>query len=231
MRKFEIKSISLRTILNTIKYILLLAVPFILMDIFIRLFARGIKYNLKAIVFPSIMFSVIWILFIVGVTLCLKRKAGRIFYGVCFFLFFMLFMTHAVYYPYTGFFFGFNLLQSAEEGSAYILDTLKKAGVITYIKCLLVLLSGISVLIFFPSKREKTNWIAFLITFVVFLVMEFVTPSFLGRPNKKLEWDTWRNPRNVYQAFSDGNKNIKICGFYDNIVIKVIINIRRFIKP
>ena len=69
MRKFEIKSISLRTILNTIKYILLLAVPFILMDIFIRLFARGIKYNLKAIVFPSILFSVIWILFIVGVKL------------------------------------------------------------------------------------------------------------------------------------------------------------------
>lgn len=199
---------------NKFKNIILLTLPFLLMDFFIRLLSTGVKYHIDSMVFPNIVFTVIWGVLIISAALCFGKKAGRIIYGTVFGILFILFMTHAVYYPYTGFFFSFNLLQSAEEGSAYILDTLLKAGVMTYVMCITVLVSGIIAIIKFPSvckKRIKT----FIVIFICFVILHFVTPTFLGKANKSLEWDTWRNPRNVYENFSDSNKNIKICGFLE----------------
>ena len=37
----------------------------------------------------------------------------------------------------------------------------------------------------------------------------------LGKPNRELTWNTWRNPRNVYINFNDSNKSMMISGVYE----------------
>jgi phosphoglycerol transferase MdoB-like AlkP superfamily enzyme len=52
----------------------------------------------------------------------------------------------------------------------------------------------------------------------IFSVIYATVPGLLGQGNKSLKWDTWRNPRNVYDSFSDQNKNMKICGLFEYTV-------------
>ena len=188
--------------------------PFLFIDIFIRLLSKNVSYNMGVITFPSILFSVLWISLILALSLCFEKKIGRIIYGAVFAVFFVLFLTQTLYFSRTDFFFSFHLVESAEEGKGYILDTLLNAGFVTYFKSAVVLASGILAIIRFP-KHKKTRWKTLLVIFALFVAIHFAIPHFLGKPNENLEWDTWRNPRNVYESFGDSNKNIKICGFYE----------------
>ncbi len=200
--------------MKKIRNIVFLCLPFLLMDLGIRVLASDINYFRKEMVAPNILFNFIWIALIVGIAINLKKTAGRIFYGFCFAVFFLLFLTNCVYYSYTGFFFGFHLMLLADEGSSYIWSTIANTSPVIFIVCALILALAIILLIKFP-KKEKGNWINIGIICVLFVILHIVTPFFLGSANKALEWDTWRNPRNVYENFNDSNKNMKICGLYE----------------
>ena len=197
-----------------LKNIIIPVLPFLLMDMFIRLLARGVRYDIGPVVFPSILFSVSWIVLLLSFSLCFRQKAGRIIYGVVFAAYFLVFVTQLLYFERTDFFFSFYLLESTAEGKAYILDTLAKASFMTYFSVFSVLACAVAATVMFP-KCKKTRWKTLLVIFALFVSLHFIIPHLLGEPNKSLEWDTWRNPRNVYESFGDSNKNIKICGFYE----------------
>lgn len=192
-----------------------LAMPFIIMDIFIRIQAGSTNYIRPTMIIPTIIFSAVWIVTIVSVSRCLRPILGRIFYGTCFTLFFSLFFTHCVYFLYTGFFFGFRLTESADEGSAYIWDTIKNTNPLIFVFCILLVGTAAYVLIKFPKREKKSDFRKLIRSLVIFVLVLLVNPLLLGRANSALEWDTWRNPRNVYQNFNDSNKCMKICGLYE----------------
>ncbi len=194
--------------------ILMLALPFILMDAFMKLLATDVNYYESQIVIPNIMFSLMWSGAVVTISRSLKGNIGRIFYAVTFGIFYTLFLTHYVYYPYTGFFFSFNLLQSLGEGKAYIFDTLKSVELISFFMCAVALCSGIGVIRFFP-KVNNNHPKRIIVIISIFIILHSAAPAFLGAPNTSLQWDTWRNPRNVYDTFNDSNKNMRICGLYE----------------
>lgn len=188
--------------------------PFLLMDLFIKVLAEDVRYFQPAMVVPNILFSVIWIAFLVILPRLFKGEWGRILYAIFFLAFFSAFITQAIYYPYTDFFFGFNLMQSADEGSAYIGDVVKNTDVLTVIRCVAVFLSGIAAIVFFP-KAKHFKWKSLILFVVAFVMLHNMTPGLLGEANTSLKWDTWRNPRNIYDSFSDHNKNMKICGLFE----------------
>lgn len=66
-------------VLKQLLYVLMLAIPFGIMDLVIRQLSRQINYK-SALYLPSVWFSLIWIFLLVFVPLSLKRKAGRIIY-------------------------------------------------------------------------------------------------------------------------------------------------------
>lgn len=215
------------TVLTAIKNTFFLSLPFILMDAFIRVLASDINYFRPEMVIPNILFTIIWILLFAGISLMLKRTAGRIFYAVCFGVFFFLFFTNSVYYSYTGFFFSFNLVLLASEGSSYILDTILNASPVIFIASIIILLLAIVLMVKFP-KKEKNNFKGIGITLLIFVILHLVTPLFMGKANDSLKWDNWRNPRNVYENFNDSNKNMKICGIYEYSVRDFYVT---FLKP
>ena len=217
LKKENLKLPSVKSCLKAIFYTALTVMPFLLMDFFIRVLARDVRYFQAAMVLPNILFTVLWISLLSIIPRCFKGELGRIIYAVFFLIFFSAFVANSIYYPYTEFFFGFNLLQSAQEGSAYIGDVVKNTDTITILKCLLVLAVGLLAIFKFP-KSKRTKWKSMILFLAVFSVIYATVPGLLGQGNKSLKWDTWRNPRNVYDSFSDQNKNMKICGLFEYTV-------------
>lgn len=209
------------------KHIFILAIPFLTIDICMRIVGNEINYFRKAMVLPNILFNFIWIGLFIGIVLNLKRTVGRIVYWLILMMYLVMFMVNGIYYSLTGFFFSFNLVESAEEGSAYIIDTIVNTPIMIYIMCLVILITIIFSVRVFP-KKKKADFKNILKIFVMFIVLHLITPFFMGFENESLEWDNWRNPRNVYNNFNDTNKNMKICGIYEFVFRDFYMN---FLKP
>ena len=205
---------KIKEILEKVQFNIQLVMPFLLMDIVIRVLALEVGYSRKRAILPSILFSLIWILFFVLTSTNFKQKIGRVVYSIWFLLFFVVFLVNCIYFPYTDFFFSFHLLLLASEGSSYILDTILGTNPIIFVVALVVLIVGILTIKKFP-EREKGSWKGLLLVIGVFTIVRMLIPNLYGKANGELEWDTWRNPRNVYENFNDANKSMKICGLYE----------------
>lgn len=208
-------------------YIFILALPFLLIDACMRFFGHEINYFRKEMVFPNILFVVSYITLFVGIAICFKSRFGKIWYSIIFGIYYFLFMVNGIYFELTDFFFGFNLLLMADEGSAYVWDTIINTKIHVWAMLLVVLLSFLWALKVFPYKEKGHRKAGFRLA-IGFVIVHAITPVCLGFSNTGLEWDTWRNPHNVYDNFNDANKCMKICGIYEYAVRDFYVT---FLKP
>ena len=215
----KLKNIDYKEILNKIinfiikyKYILIMSLPFIAIDIITRIF--GIKIDFyKSSLSPN-MFTLSWLILFIGLTLSFKKKIGKHIYLVIAFIFTLLFLTNNVYYSMTKTFFDFNLIESASEGAPYIIDTLKNCNPLVYLSLVLII-----ILIHIGYKhipyKTKNNYKLLSYIIILFLLVHTITPYTLGKANKQLTWSSWRNPRNIYNSFNDNNKSLKVSGIFE----------------
>ena len=232
IKKDEIIS-SLKLIINkiisfliTYKHIFILSIPFISMDIITRLFGNNIKYY-KLFSFTPNMFTLTWIILFIGITLCIKKKISKYIYLIINIFFLIIFLTNNVYYSMTKTFFDFSLLESAKEGSPYILDTLKNSNYLVYIAFIFIIFLIIIAYKNIPDKNNN-NYKLLSYIFIIFLITHIITPYTLGKPNKSLTWSSWKNPRNVYISFNDNNKSMRISGLFEYTMRNIYIT---FLKP
>lgn len=221
-----IKKIWQYLVKNEIYRILILAFPFILMDLLTRIFSSEISFYSITSISPR-LFSLAYMILFIGIIINSKKKYSKIIYSVIFALFFILFMVQNVYYSTMHNFFGFSLLSLASEGSSYLLDTIKKCNILVYIVALFILATFIVAIKMFPKRvsynRKKIAWIS-----VIFLILHIIAKMALGSANFELTWDTWRNPRNVYNNFNDSNKCMALAGLYEYTLRDFYIT---YIKP
>ena len=194
-------------------YILILILPFILMDILTKILGNKIHFYGIIRLVPT-LFTLLWITFMVGSSLFLEKKKGKIVYIISFIISFALFITNNIYYSMTDTFFDFSLLMLASEGSEYFLDAIKNCNIWVYVSAILILITFIIGLKKYP-KREKTNLKSVIKIFFAFLIIHFLLPFMYGPANNELTWSTWRNPRNIYNTFNDNNKSMMITGLYE----------------
>ena len=195
------------------KYLLFLSLPFIAIDLITRIFGLKIDFY-KLYKLPPNLFNLTWIILFVGLTLSFNKKIGKWIYLFFNILFLVLFLINNVYFSMTKTFFDFSLIESASEGAPYIIDTLKNANILVYIAFIFIILLVIKGHKSIPSET-KYNKKVLLYTIVIFLALHTIAPLTLGKANKQLTWSSWRNPRNIYNAFNDNNKSLKISGFYE----------------
>lgn len=194
--------------------LIFLTVPFFLMDCFVRLSTITVNYHMLVAILPSILFTLVWIAVIILISVCFNKVIGRIFYGLCFIAFFLMFVCQSFYFEYAESIFSFGYLKSSAMPAFNISKMFKSAGVFVYLKCIVVFIAGVFAIIKFPNKK-KNHFAPMLPIFGLFIVAHTVVPWGLGIPNTSLKWNTWQNPQNVYMDFIDSNKTIKICGFYE----------------
>ena len=224
--KMTVKKIWQFLIKNEVYRILLLVFPFVLMDLLTRIFSSKISfYSIYS--FSPRLFSIAYIILFIGIVTNIKKKYSKFVYSVVFALFFTLFIVQNVYYSTMNSFFGFSLLSFASEGSHYIIDTLKKCNVLVYVAALFILFCFI---ISFKKYPKCTSYNRKNITLVIilFLIIHIIAKMMLGSAYFELTWDTWRNPRNVYNNFNDSNKCMSLAGLYEYSVRDFYIT---FIKP
>lgn len=209
-------------------YVLILAFPFIAIDIFMRLIGSEINYFQWKMVIPNILFNIIWIGLVLGIALNVNRTVGKIIYWVFFIIYLVMFFANGIYYYYTGLFFNFNLVTMASEGSSYIWDTIISAKPVVYVMSAAVIIVAVVSFRMFPRDKRKTRPKRLLLVVACFIVLHIITPFLMGYANKDLEWDTWRNPHNIYDSFSDVNKSMKICGLYEFVYRDFYMT---FLKP
>lgn len=194
-------------------YIFLLALPFILIDIFTRYKVEF--YGLLKPV-PNI-FTLLWISLILCICLFSKKKIGKIIYILFFILSLALYLVNNIYYSMTGVFFDFSMVLLASEGSEYLLDAIKNCDLSVYLFLIPIFITFVLAIKVYP-KEEHKSYKGIIVTIFIFILLHSVTPVFLGKANEELTWSTWRNPRNIYNNFNDNNKAIKVSGLYEYTV-------------
>lgn len=194
-------------------YIFLLALPFILIDIFTRYKVEF--YGLLKPV-PNI-FTLLWISLILCICLFSKKKIGKIIYILFFILSLALYLINNIYYSMTGVFFDFSMVLLASEGSEYLLDAIKNCDLSVYLFLIPIFITFVLAIKVYP-KEEHKSYKGIIVTIFIFILLHSVTPVFLGKANEELTWSTWRNPRNIYNSFNDNNKAIKVSGLYEYTV-------------
>ena len=216
------KFILRRDVLN----ILLLALPFVIMDLSTRLFGSAISFYSIFRLTPR-LFSLAYIILFIGISLNLKNKHGKLLYSIIFFFFFILYLVHNVYYSTMGSFFSFSIIALAGEGSDYFLDALKNCNILVYVVAILLIVNYVFAIRKFPkdTKLDKHKLVRISI---LFIILHLVSKLLLGFGNFELTWDTWRNPRNVYDNFNDSNKCMSLAGLYEYTVRDFYIT---YIKP
>lgn len=194
-------------------YIFLLALPFVLIDIFTRYKVEF--YGLLKPV-PNI-FTLLWISLILCICLFSKKKIGKIIYILFFILSLALYLVNNIYYSMTGVFFDFSMVLLASEGSEYLLDAIKNCDLSVYLFLIPIFITFVLAIKVYP-KEEHKSYKGIIVTIFIFILLHSVTPVFLGKANEELTWSTWRNPRNIYNSFNDNNKAIKVSGLYEYTV-------------
>ena len=198
------------------KYIIYMALPFIVMDIIIRFLAKDIDFY-GGFELSTNLFITIWIFLFLGISLTLKKKIGKIIYLSTSILFAIFFLINSVYFGMTKTFFDFNLLESTSEGMPYVIDTLKNTNILIYISFISILFLIRKGYKSIPYKT-RNNYINFSKVIIIFILIHSLIPITLGKANSELTWSTWKNPRNIYISFNDSNKSMKVSGIYEYTV-------------
>ncbi len=160
------------------------------------------------------LFSVLWILFIVLLTKCLKNVYGKLIYGLFFGFSFVMFLVHNLYYVYFKIFFDFSVLSAASEGSSYLLDTLKDIKLWMYLVMIISVIFMVLTYKYF-NRNKKSNLRYAIIVSVLFVVFHSMIPVTFGSATTTLEWNAWGNRRNVYNTFNDNNKSMELVGLFE----------------
>ena len=203
-----------------------IAIPFILMDLFTRGFGYKIGFYKMYRLVPN-LFTLIWVIFMIGISTSFRKKVGKIIYIIFFVLSFGLFITNNVYYSMTDTFFDFSLVLLAGEGSSYIMDAITTCNIWVYVFSAFIIALFVFALKKYPMN-ETNNYKKLCIVLISFIILHLVTPFLLGKKNEELTWSTWKNPRNIYISFNDNNKSMKISGLYEYSVRNFYIT---FLKP
>ena len=213
MKELNIVKEKIKIFAQKYKHIIIIILPFILIDILTRILGYKIHFYGILRLVPT-LFTLSYILLGVGISLLLEKKKGKILYIILFIISFVLFITNNIYYSMTDTFFDFSLILLADEGSEYFLDAILNCNIWVYISSIIIIITFILGLKYFKGNT-KTDLKKIIKVFFLFLIIHTLTPLLLGKANDALNWSTWRNPRNIYINFNDNNKSMRISGIYE----------------
>ena len=121
--------------------IILLCLPFVIIDLSTRLFAHQIEFYPIFSISPR-LFSIAYIILFAGIVLNIGKKKDKIVYCLVFLICFALYLVNNIYYSATNNFFSFSMMELASEGSGYIYDVLKTCNFYVYVVAFIILINS-----------------------------------------------------------------------------------------
>jgi len=159
------------------------------------------------------LFSAVWILAIILLAQSFTNKIGKTIYLIFYIFSLVMFTAHTIYFDLFRQFFDYSSIAFAGAGMAYIGELWSSVTwwlIPTAIISILLTVIGLKTLV----KREKICFVRAIAIPIIFVLTITFMPYLLGAPREDANWDDWRNPRNVYDAFNDNNKSMMIAGMF-----------------
>lgn len=205
--------------------IMIICIPYLVMNSYVMSLSDGL---LIKDLDPSVpdSFTYCWTIFFASFCILFNNKIGHAIYWIVNLLWIFIFVVQSVYYPLTKIYFGFSLLQMASEGSSYAIDVIKNAPSIVWILTV-SFLAYITAVFFLLLKRfEKKSLLCYsgswsdraafvIVICLITFVGRKIAIADIGEYNETLEWNNFKNPRNVYESFADSNKSMRISGLFE----------------
>ena len=189
----------IKNFVNKYKHVIIMTMSFLILDMSLRFFTKDINFYGIYKLAPN-LFSVSWILLMVGFSILFKRKVSKILYIISFSICLIMFLVHSVYFSYFKNFFDFSSLEFAGEAGAYLVDAIKASPLWVYITTVTSITLAYLSIRFIPNKKKKFNYKLLILVIIVFLTAHHFIPNSLGKA--VTSWDAWRKPRNVYNSFN-----------------------------
>ena len=132
---------------------ILAVLPYVLMELSLRIILIDARYFRWEMLAPSILFSCLWTVLFLGISFALPRLWGRIVYGILTVATLAFYTANALAFRYTGYCFSFNLMQMAGEGKGYILGVIRHMGFGMALVLVLIIASLVLAIVKFPTER------------------------------------------------------------------------------
>lgn len=190
-----------------ILHFLLLFVPFFLIELLCFSLLRP-EFAL------GLGFSALWAGMLAGFILCLPRLAGRIVFGIFYFLMLLWSLAQAGYYLVFGKMMWVSTIALAGEGAGYLSDVLAGFPFLWWAGLVCMLALGVLILVFFPClPKGHLKRIPFLGVSVLLLAGLFILPKtvFVEDDDQYRQSSSWHS---IYHTMFDAKKAYDITGIY-----------------
>ena len=195
---------------------ILAVLPYVLMELSLRIILIDARYFRWEMLAPSILFSCLWTVLFLGISFALPRLWGRIVYGILTVATLAFYTANALAFRYTGYCFSFNLMQMAGEGKGYILGVIRHMGFGMALVLVLIIASLVLAIVKFPTERLSVKKCMVLVGSL--FLLHALLPLLYGPAKDASHWDAWRNPANIYRMYNDKNKSLKVSGLTEYTV-------------
>lgn len=214
----------MRKIINDSIRVLYLLFSYYLVDALLRVLTRWLGYYSIYKPAPT-LFSLCWITIIISIITLFPRKAGRLLYGVTYFIFSIYSVVQYVYYLVFNRFLFLNDLKLASEGadySNYILDVLDTK---VYLQIGLLLIVGIIGVCIYPDlKKGRTKSYLFRSAAILLAATGLFLIPFLYEINI----NPIVNAKYEYETFTSSGFDMEIAGYYQYLARDAWIT---YLKP
>ena len=205
------------------KYYILMFISLYILDLSLRIYYnQTINYYHWYYLVPN-LFSINWLILILCLTKNLPNKIGKTIYLIFYIFELIMFLVHAVYFSYFNTFFDYSVLSVAGEGADYfdsVIPNIKYWVIIAIIISIILTIKGLKNI----KHVKKVKVMNIFIIITAFIAIEITLPVFLGKKNKEVEWDDWRNARTIYTSFNDNNKSMMVSGMFEYNTRNFLIN-------
>lgn len=192
--------------------------PFFLTDIILRYVLNFIiVYDIKYYLVP-IMFNVFWIFGLVY--LCygiLPKTLGKILYTIIYLFFGIWFFANYIYFCIFEQYMWMRVIFLAGEGMDYASEIFNHINIFVILLVIVYIAFLVVTLILwkkpvYEKKREK-----YILGIIPFILLFYLHGGIMIDTKIQIAngaWEVWERPVLVYKHFTDANKSLNVCGFY-----------------
>lgn len=162
------------------------------------------------------LFTLFWSCTLTLILSSFPQKIGRILYGFISIVFNLYACGQVIYYRIFNTFIWFNDIGLAGEGADYVDYVLSLIDYDILMMFLFSFVCTIMALIFYPKRKKSGFELGTRLILMGGLCLFYaMIPARLGDIPHKMSWDSWKNPRLVYEQFTNQSFMMQVSGFYE----------------
>lgn len=196
-------------------YLIFMFIAFFCVDILLRTYTQEIAFYDIHHVAP-LFFTLVWTGVFMVITTALPRLIGKWVYLFINTVFILYGCGQYIYYQIFQNFVWLNDLAIASEGADYLSYVMGLFDDRLFNMLFISVVCMVSAFILFP-KRKHTTFSLSIKAIILGCLMIFYAqiPNFIGPQQESARWDSWRDPRNVYDQFSNQAWMMQVSGLYE----------------